>query len=110
LFSVNLTGGQTGDGEGIGVAVFLTTFFFGFFTTGFLLVVAFLVAVAFLVGVAFLVATALAVGLAVALTDALGEGLLVGVAACTLDIEKLVATEIANKIAITLFCFTLHSI
>ena len=69
---------------------------------------------AFLVGVAFLVATALAVGLAVALTvaltDCLGEGLLVGVAACTLEIEKLVATEIANKIAITLLCFTLHSI
>jgi len=61
-----------------------------------------------------LVATALAVGLAVALTvgltDGLGVALLVGVAACTPPIEKLVATEIANKIAITLFCFTLHSI
>jgi N6-L-threonylcarbamoyladenine synthase len=40
----------------------------------------------------------------------LAGALLVGVAACTLEIEKLVATEIANKIAITLFCFTLHSI
>ncbi|CAB4581465.1 unannotated protein [freshwater metagenome] len=61
-----------------------------------------------------MVTTALAVGLAVALTDGLAVGLgvalLVGVAACTPPIEKLVATDIANKIAITLFSLTLHSI
>jgi len=33
LFEVNFIGGQTGDGEGIGVAVFFTFFFF---FTGFL--------------------------------------------------------------------------
>ena len=41
LFEVNLIGGQTGDGDGIGVAVFFTFFFTGFlvgFLLGFLLV------------------------------------------------------------------------
>jgi hypothetical protein len=37
LFEVNLIGGHTGDGDGIGVAVFLTFFLTGFLL-GFLLV------------------------------------------------------------------------
>lgn len=38
LFEVNLTGGQIGDGEGIGVAVFFTFFFFTGFLVGFFVV------------------------------------------------------------------------
>jgi hypothetical protein len=82
------SGGQTGDGDGIGVAVFLTTFFFFFLTTGFL--VTFLVVVGF--GVAF----------AVVFDDGFG----VGVAA--------VATEDKStadiKAAIINLIFTLYSI
>jgi hypothetical protein len=62
LFSVNFIGGQTGDGDGIGVAVFFTTGFF-FFTTGFLLGVAFFV----VAGLAVVLAVAFAVGFALTL-------------------------------------------
>jgi hypothetical protein len=95
LFEVNNfeLGGQTGEGDGIGVAVFLTTFFF--FFTGFL--VTFLVVVG--LGVAFTVL--LTVGFGVAL--AVGFG--VGVAAEANEVT--ITADI--KVAINNLIFTLCS-
>jgi hypothetical protein len=82
LLLVNLTGGQIGEGDGIGVAVFLTFFFFlvGFFVAFFL--------VGFFVGSGLTVL--FPVGSTVAFLDGLGFelGLGVGVAACALDPSK----------------------
>jgi hypothetical protein len=94
LFEVNLIGGQTGDGEGIGVAVFLTFFFF---FTGFL--VGFLV-VDETAGVAWALFETAGVALAVGLALGVGE------AACA-DESKREEDVIA---AISKFRFTLCSI
>ena len=59
------TGGQTGEGDGIGVAVFLTFFFFTGFLVGFFVVdeaAGFAVALFETAGVAFLLGLALGVG------------------------------------------------
>ena len=61
------TGGQTGEGDGIGVAVFLTFFFFTGFLVGFLVVdeaAGFAVALFETAGDAFLLGLALGVGVA----------------------------------------------
>jgi hypothetical protein len=93
LFEVNLIGGQTGDGEGIGVAVFFTFFFFTGFLVGFLVVDE-------TAGVAWALFETAGVAFAVGL--ALG----VGDAACA-DESKRDEDVIA---AITKFRFTLCSI
>ena len=59
------SGGQTGEGDGIGVAVFLTFFFFTGFLVGFFVVdeaAGFAVALFETAGVAFLLGLALGVG------------------------------------------------
>jgi hypothetical protein len=94
LFEVNLIGGQTGDGEGIGVAVFFTFFFF---FTGFL--------VGFLV-VDETAGVALALFETAGVTLAVGLALGVGEAACA-DESKREEDVIA---AISKFRFTLCSI
>ena len=61
------SGGQTGEGDGIGVAVFLTFFFFTGFLVGFFVVdeaAGFAVALFETAGVAFLLGLALGVGVA----------------------------------------------
>jgi hypothetical protein len=94
LFEVNLIGGQTGDGEGIGVAVFFTFFFF---FTGFL--------VGFLV-VDETAGVALALFETAGVTLAVGLALGVGEAACA-DESK---SEEDVITAISKFRFTLCSI
>jgi hypothetical protein len=64
---VKRTGGQTGEGDGIGVAVFLTFFFFTGFLVGFFVVdeaSGFAVALFETAGVAFLLGLAFGVGVA----------------------------------------------
>jgi hypothetical protein len=91
LFAVKPTGGHTGNGDGIGVAVFLT-----FFLTGFLVV-------AFLLGTALEVV----VGEAEVATVGLIEVVLgFGVAAKAVD----VISEVARVAAINNLDLTLYSI
>jgi hypothetical protein len=93
LFTVNPSGGHTGDGDGIGVAVFLT-----FFLTGFLVV-------------AFLLGTVLEVVVGEAEVAAFGLigvvlGFGVGVAAKAVD----VISEVTRVAAINNLDLTLYSI
>jgi len=99
LLLVNPTGGQIGEGDGIGVAVFLTFFFFliGFF-------------VAFFFSDFFVesgLTVLFPVGFTVAFLDGLGFelGLGVGVAACALDPNK---TRHSDR-AINCFILILYS-
>jgi hypothetical protein len=108
LLLVNPTGGQIGDGEGIGVAVFLTFFFF--FLTGFLVafvVLGFLVAFEVLT---FLVEEGLTEFFAVGETVsffvgvALLVGLGVGVAACTFAVNIIEHKSRARKYFTFILC------
>jgi hypothetical protein len=94
LFEVNLIGGQTGDGEGIGVAVFFTFFFF---FTGFL--------------VGFLVVDE-AAGVALALFETAGVALAVGLALGVGDAACADESKSEEDVitAISKFRFTLCSI
>jgi hypothetical protein len=108
---VNLTGGQIGEGEGIGVAVFLTFFFF---LTGFLValeVLGFLVALEVLTffdddGLVELFVSGFTVAFFDGVALLLGFGFGVGVAACTFVVN---ITE-HNNAAKTYFNFILDSI
>lgn len=89
LFAVKPTGGHTGDGDGIGVAVFLT-----FFLTGFLVV-------------AFLLGTVLEVVVGeaeVATVGLIGVVLGFGVAAKAVDvISEVVRVAAINNLDLTLY-------
>jgi hypothetical protein len=108
---VNLTGGHIGEGEGIGVAVFLTFFFF---LTGFLValeVLGFLVALEVLTffdddGLVELFVSGFTVAFFDGVALLLGFGFGVGVAACTFVVN---ITE-HNNAAKTYFNFILDSI
>jgi hypothetical protein len=94
LFEVNLIGGHTGDGDGIGVAVFFTFFFTGFlvgFLLGFLLVDAV---------AAFGVADFEATGLALFLELAFGEG----VAAYEEEVKRAIEVKSAIINLIFILC------
>jgi hypothetical protein len=90
---VNPTGGQIGEGDGIGVAVFLTFFFF---FTGFLVGFLVVVELELILGLALAgLADTAGFGVAVLLGFAVGFG--VGVTAYELVVSNVVATKIETN-------------